>query len=81
MTLDALLEGLDRDDLARLSWRLCRLFGVAPWSRLGRALDEATCLELAAHLVLDQRPQTSPGSGDNPGFDPARFLALKGAAK
>lgn len=80
MTVDALLDRVRGDDWARLRWHLCRLFGVAPWSRLGRALGDEECLLLAAQLVLDRAGTELPAGGSNPNFDAAAFLRRKGAA-
>lgn len=77
MMAEDLLSVLAEDDLGRLRWKLCRLFGVAPWSRLGQALTEELCLEFAGHWVLDLREQRGQ-SPENPGFDMARFQKLKG---
>ena len=43
MMTDRLLSALAADEMGRLRWKLCRLFGVAPWSRLGRALTDEQC--------------------------------------
>lgn len=81
MTVDARLDRVRGDEWARLRWHLCRLFGVAPWSRLGRALGDEECLLLAAQLVLDRTGTELPGGGgSNPNFDAAAFLRRKGAA-
>lgn len=77
MKMEKLLETLEGDAVERLRWKLCRLFGVAPWSRLGQSLTEEQCLELAAHWVLDSREQRGQ-SPENPGFDMDRFRKLKG---
>lgn len=78
MTVEALLEQARQDDLERLRWQLCRLFGVAPWSKLGRALNDEDCLALAAQMVLDGEPETAPRT-DNPNFDGWMFRLRKGA--
>lgn len=78
MTVDTLLEQARQDDMARLRWLLCRTFGVAPWSKLGRSLSEADCLALAAQLVLDGEAP-GPAVTENPAFDSARFQRMKGA--
>lgn len=77
---EQLLAALAADERGRLHWKLCRLFGVAPWSRLGRELSEEMCLVLAGQWVLDERERqqiAAPASG-NPAFDLERFRKLKG---
>lgn len=32
MSAEELLAALEADEMGRLRWKLCRLFGVAPWS-------------------------------------------------
>ena len=80
MMTDRLLSALAADEMGRLRWKLCRLFGVAPWSRLGRALTDEQCLILAGQWVLDEREQREPAApaAGNPAFDPERFRELKG---
>lgn len=77
MTAASLVRRAGGDDLTRLRWLLCRTFGVAPWSKTGRALSDGACLFWAAQLLLDRSGQTA---GDNPNFDPAVFRARKGGA-
>lgn len=78
MSLAQLLETARSDDLERLRWQLCRMFFVAPWSKLGRALTEEACLALAAQVLLDK--QAGPRiPEENPGFDRAVFERRKGA--
>ena len=79
MMTEQLLSALAADEMGRLRWKLCRLFGVAPWSRLGRGLTDADCLQLAGQWVLDERERrnVAPAAG-NPAFDMARFRKLKG---
>ena len=79
MTAEELLERAGSDDLARLRWHLCRLFRVAPWSKLGRSLGDEECLALAAQLVLDRQGTAAQGGERNPKFDGAVFLRRKGA--
>lgn len=84
MMTEELLRELWGDDMARLRWRICRMFGVAPWSKKGQALSDEMCLEIAAHMVLDRREQQQMGfseSTGNPAFDQQRFLKLKGAGR
>ena len=79
MTAEELLERAGSDDLARLRWHLCRLFRVAPWSKLGRSVGDVDCLARAAQRVLDG-PGTAAQVGDrNPNFDGAVFIRRKGA--
>lgn len=80
MITEQLLAALTADEMGRLRWKLCRLFGVAPWSRLGRALTDEQCLVLAGQWVLDireRREMAAPAAG-NPAFDPERFRELMG---
>lgn len=82
MSSQELLNSLAEDALGRLRWKLCRLFGVAPWSGLGRALGDEACLEWAGHWVLDlQERETGAQAPGNPAFDMERFQVLKGAQK
>lgn len=78
MTVEQLLETARSEDLERLRWRLCRMFCVAPWSKLGRALGEEDCLALAAQMVLDGEPFEAHRGG-NPNFDGRVFQLRKGA--
>lgn len=78
MTVEQLLETARAEDLERLRWRLCRLFCVAPWSKLGRALGEEDCLALAVQMVLDGEPMMAPRE-ENPNFDGDVFQLRKGA--
>jgi len=75
MTAQELLARTEADDMSRLRWHLCRVFGVAPWSRLAQSLTDEACLALAAHLVLD-RVGAPPSA--NPNFDPELFEKRKG---
>ena len=79
MTAEELLERAGSDDLARLRGHLCRLFRVAPWSKLGRSLGDEECLALAAQLVLDRQGTAAQVGERNPNFDGAVFIRRKGA--
>lgn len=84
MMTEELLRQLWCDDMARLRWRICRIFGVAPWSKLGQGLTEEMCLEITAHMVLDKRERQQrgfPEGAGNPSFDEQRFVRLKGAGR
>lgn len=78
MTADELLRKAREDDMTRLRWQLCRLFGVAPWSRLGMALKEEECLALTAQWILDREEGTSAMGMENPHFDGELFRMRKG---
>ena len=78
MSAEELLAALEADEMGRLRWKLCRLFGVAPWSGLGRSLTDTMCLQLAGQWVLDQREQSR--GAENPAFDWEKFRKRKGEA-
>ena len=78
MTAEELLERAGSDDLARLRWHLCRLFRVAPWSKLGRSLGDEECLALAAQLVLDRQGTAAQAGARTPHFDGAASIRREG---
>lgn len=78
MTAEEVLKRVRADDLARLRWHLCRMFRVAPWSRLARSLTNEDCLLFAAHMLLDRRDEATPTAAENPGFDGELFRIRKG---
>lgn len=78
MTVEELLHKVREDDMDRLRWRLCRLFGVAPWSRLGLALKGEDCLAFAAQMLLDREEGTLAMEIENPHFDGELFQKRKG---
>lgn len=83
MNSEELIEKLAADPLGRLRWRVCREFGIFPGSRAARRMSDREVVRFGAQMVLDRRGNR-PGdaeTGRNGGFDPARFAALREAAK
>jgi hypothetical protein len=74
-------ETLARLPRQRLRWRVLRTFGALPTERRAREMTDRDYLWCAVNLLLDREGRERDWHADppeeNPGFDMARFLALK----
>jgi len=75
MSAQELLQALAEDSLARLRWRVDRLFGILPGSRQDREMDDGQLLLCGMHMVLDS--MAAGVETENGHFDPERFKQLK----
>jgi len=71
---DALMAALAADPLERLRWLVARTLGIAPYGQ-----SDEQVVKCALHLLAEARA-AAEGAG-NPGFDAARFAALREEAR
>lgn len=74
-----LIEKLADDPVGRLRWRVCRTFGILPFSHAARRMTDREVVFCGTQMVLDRREEGGmrgfEGS-QNGGFDADRFEAL-----
>lgn len=79
MSGEELIEKLADDPVGRLRWRVCRAFGILPFSRAARQMTDREAVFCGAQMVLDRREGDGTRSfegAQNSGFDKFRFEAL-----
>lgn len=79
MSGEELIEKLAGDPVARLRWRVCRSFGIFPFSRAARQMTDREVVFCGAQMVLDRREEEATRGLEgarNGSFDEDRFEAL-----